>query len=226
MWHKTWSRRLTLGLGLIPKPGTRAWRSANRLGTPISDFAANWLRTGASRISPDDVAERVWDELFHAKDRAILGRDLNKAWKQSGTAGMWMKTRGCSLEEAVIEIGEQFEFISVVTAKRLREELGLLAAKGSKPSSTEKPRFDDSTGKLTFSGEPVRTLRLTANATNIRCVVRAFQAAKWRRKIKNPLNSQHQLHETLRSLNNGLEKLRFRATEGNYATWEVNVSMD
>lgn len=81
-------------------------KSFTARGIPISDFAADWLRTAFSRISPDDVADRVWHELFHAKDQASLGGDLSKAWKQRGTAGMWMKARGCSLEEAVIDIAE------------------------------------------------------------------------------------------------------------------------
>lgn len=146
---------------------------------------------------------------------------------QSKTSGSAVARRNCGwpreavLEEAVIEIGERCEFISAETAKQLRDELGLRVVSKNSKHGAAKPHWNDSTGELTFDSEIVRRVRLTSQPSNVRTILRAFQKEKWRRRIENPLVDQHCLHQTLRSLNKGLQKLRFRAAEAKYAFWEV-----
>ena len=60
------------------------------------------------------------------------------------------------------------------------------------------------------------------NPSNIQQILDQFQLQLWPSRIDNPLESdQEKLHQTLRSLNQGLEKIRFRAQEGGEAViWE------
>ena len=87
------------------------------------------------------------------------------------------------------------------------------------PSST-KPRWDSDLSQLTYSGDVIRKFRRPGSATNAIKVLDAFHEESWPQKIFDPLPAG-KLHETLKSLNEGLTRIKFRADgRGEGIIWE------
>lgn len=82
------------------------------------------LRTQYLRIKPFVSAQRMWDRMLTEKDQERLGGDLEQAYQAHGTAGMWMKLRGVSLERAVIDVAAGIGFLDQSTCAWLLREVG------------------------------------------------------------------------------------------------------
>ena len=86
------------------------------------------------------------------------------------------------------------------------------------------PCWNKLTGKLTYRGQVVREVAVTAK--NVRKLLDVFEEEGWQQHIDSPFpdssDGQNQLRETIRSLNNNLTSLKFGADgEGTGATWHV-----
>jgi hypothetical protein len=114
--------------------------------------------------------------------------------------------------------------------QQLRAEAAMLA-RGSKkrPPSLEPPVvvavpiWNRDVGRLTFSGEVVKHVRIGV-ATNVVKVLDSFQGLGWPERIDDPIpggQNQQRLHETIKSLNEGLTRIHFRADgTGKGFIWE------
>jgi hypothetical protein len=91
-----------------------------RLSARIVDV----LQSNALRIQAAVSAARLWDEVFTESERRRLGNDLESLWRQLGTAGIWRKLRGVSLERAVVDVARELGFLDVPTTRWLLRELG------------------------------------------------------------------------------------------------------
>jgi hypothetical protein len=189
-------------------------------GREISQEVASELNTARLRAQPAVVAERVWRRLFTEEDRQRLGGNLETCWPRLGTVRMWAQARGVSLERAIIEVAHGVGLMSDQTAHWLRRELDLETPPPRPPS--DRPVWQAETGQLRAGDGVIRRVRVMREPSNIQQILDAFQSAGWPNRIDNPLPlGQQQLHQTLRSLNRGLAKVRFRAQEGGKAiTWE------
>lgn len=83
------------------------------------------LRDAWLRIHVPICAERLWQRHLTERDRQTLGGDLKIAFaKHGGTAGMWARLRGVSLERAVIEVAKRLNFLPEGDAQWLLREIG------------------------------------------------------------------------------------------------------
>ena len=121
---------------------------------------------------------------------------------------------------AILEVARKLDHVSEQDYVWLLRELGLEANPIPAPNH---PRFDRSSGKLFLGKKLIRLVRLNRNPTNIQIILDSFQKADWVPRIENPLQlGQQQLHQVLRSLNDGLKKIKFHALEGGRAIrWEL-----
>ena len=195
-------------------------RITDSRGRPMSQPVIAELRTAALRIRPAAVAQRVWERVFVERDRRQLGGCLQECWPRLGTLRMWMRVRGGSIEQALIDVAESVNLMDARTATWLRRELDL--DNPTSDAAQDQPNWNPDRGELRFSGGVIRRLRVLSNPTNIQRILDEFQATGWPNRIDNPLTrGEEQLHQTLRSLNRGLERIRFRAQEGAQAVvWE------
>lgn len=93
-----------------------------------SKRALEELQTASLRISPVASAERLWERHLLPSDRERLGGDLAKAYcDNQGTAGMWMRLRGASLQRAVIEVAKILGFLDEENRTWLIREIGEFA---------------------------------------------------------------------------------------------------
>lgn len=189
-------------------------------GRPISQAVVDELRTAALRIRSNVVAFRVWERVFTEEDRQKLGGDIEQCWPRLGTAGMWREARGGSLEQAVIDVANAVNLLDDNTANWLRRELDMVD--GPTDAVEVRPVWDAERGELHWGNDVIRRVRVLRSPTNIQQILDAFQAAGWPNRIDNPLSfGQEPLHQTLRSLNRGLETIRFHGQEGAEAiTWK------
>ncbi len=188
-------------------------------GTLAPDVAGE-LDVAYQRVKPFVSAERVWRRMLTEADRRKLGGDLEKAYGQHGTVGMWIKRRGVSIQRGVLDVAHEIGFLDPQTYRWLLSELG----EKYKPRKTRQihPRWDSETGSLWLDDHIIRDVRIFRGCTNIQQILDAFQKARWASRIDNPLPScgQEETHQVVFRLNRGLAEIRFHVQKGGRAiTW-------
>jgi hypothetical protein len=178
------------------------------------------LRTQYYRVKAAVSAARLWEQILTERDRRRLGGDLEAIWKRLGTVGMWSKLHGVSQEQAILELGHKLGWLEQTKYEWLLREIGI---KAGSSSASLIPEWNSSTGELRWQGQVVCRIRIMGKPSNIQAIAAAFQEEDWSGRIQNPLRGgQEQLHQSLRSLNKGLKKIRFHAHEGGHAiTWQI-----
>jgi hypothetical protein len=100
----------------------------------------------------------------------------------------------------------------------------VLLGRAHERKTAHKPKWDRDSGELLLDGEVIRRVKSLKKAKNIVAVLDAFEEEHWQRRIDDPLpggRNQKRLHETVKRLNDGLEKIRFRADgSGEGFKWE------
>jgi hypothetical protein len=91
------------------------------------------------------------------------------------------------------------------------------------PTAASRPSWDRATGKLSFKGQVVRAIRSKKVAANVVLILDSFEELHWPTRIDSPLrvsdSTKH--HATIRSLNDGLVRIRFRSDgDGLGFVWE------
>jgi hypothetical protein len=90
----------------------------------LSARVVDVLQTNALRIQAALSAARLWEEVLTEAERRRLGDHLESLWRQLGTAGIWRKLRGVSLERAVVDVARELGLVDDPTARWLLRELG------------------------------------------------------------------------------------------------------
>ncbi len=181
-------------------------------GHLISPAIAAELVRFRLQLQPFLIAAAVWNRLFLESERAKLGGNPGAAYaKCQGTVGMWMKVRGGTYERGILEIQYGLDRISEQKFRELLAAIGE-AAPQLPPSGTPQPSWDGDACNLYFDGELVRYLQGRSRARNVALILDGFEAEGWPQFMENPLPRETDLNETIRSLNRGLELIRFRST--------------
>jgi hypothetical protein len=82
------------------------------------------------------------------------------------------------------------------------------------------PAWDRNRGVLSFHGTPLKEIGV-GKATNVVAVLDAFEEAGWPDEVTPSFRTSVALHDTIKSLNNKLSHLRFRANgQGDGVLWE------
>jgi hypothetical protein len=90
----------------------------------LSSEAQEELQTTFHRIRAAVSAAWLWDRVLTEAERRRLGGNLEPAWREHGTAGMWRKLRGVSLPRAVVEVARELNLMDERTRVWLLRELG------------------------------------------------------------------------------------------------------
>jgi hypothetical protein len=188
-------------------------KSQERLLAPA---VVDALRTAYARVKPFTSARRLWDRVLSDDDKLQFGWNLQTSYERLGTVRMWMETRHVSFTRAVVEVAHEIGFLDQPTYTWLLRKIG------DELPQPGRPFWDVATGKLCLGKKVIRSVRVMSNPTNIHQILEKFQLQQWPPRVESPFGTdQEQLHQTLRSLNRGLEKIRFRAQEsGEAVTWE------
>jgi hypothetical protein len=178
------------------------------------------LREQGQRVNLLASAERLWHDVLTAEDREKLGNNFVECYGRLRTIGMWMTLRGVSRDRAIVDLAYLIGHIDETRHGRLLREIG------EQPQvlhTADRPTWNASTGELCYQGQLLRRVRILSSPTNIQLILNAFEQSKWCSSVDNPLSTDaQQLHQALRSLNKGLEKIRFHAQRGAQAiTWRL-----
>jgi len=82
------------------------------------------LEANAVRIKAPLCAQLLWDRVLTQEERQRLGGNLQTLYYQQGTAGIWMKLRGVSVERAVLDVAHELDLLSDQRYHWLLRELG------------------------------------------------------------------------------------------------------
>ena len=178
-------------------------------GREIPPDVAQALNKAHFGIKSEHAAAHVWRRLLAEEDRQLLGGDFLECFRRLGTAGLWQELKGVSFDRAVVEVAQALGNLDEATAHWLLRELH------EESSAPQTPDWDAQRGELLLSDQVIRTIRVMQNPSNIQQILDAFEDAGWPAAIPNPLTGgQQQLHEALRSLSNGLTRIRFSSQQG------------
>jgi len=200
--------------------GTADLQIVDSTGRPISPEVINELDTAWRRINAPMSADRMWQRLLTEKEREPLGASLEVLWSELRTTEIWMRVRGGSFEQAIIEVALGLDLMSTATATWLRRELDLL---NDEPiPDSDRPFWCPDRGILFLDGQEIRHIRLTQTPSRGQRILEAFATARWRYRIDNPLSGDGQdLSNALSYLNDGLTLIHFRSQEGGRAiSWQ------
>lgn len=89
-----------------------------------SQRAVEECRANALRVRANYSAERLWERCLTSQDRERLGGDLEDAFKDHGTAGMWMKLRGVTWQRAVVDVAKTLGFLTNENYEWLLGQIG------------------------------------------------------------------------------------------------------
>jgi hypothetical protein len=173
-----------------------------------------------ARLSSQQIARQIRDRLLTDEERASVGDD---ALTLADIPQTWGRLRGMSLERAVLDLALRMNLVTAGDHQHLNEALGLVetTARGTGPV----PEWDDAAAVLRFQGRIIRRLPRPNHSPNMLAILRAFQEEGWTSRIDDPLPNGRKpwrLRETVRSLNDGLEIILFRADgTGEGVRWEL-----
>lgn len=156
-----------------------------------------------------------WERVLTDAEREELG-DPQTAFKQyCGIIGVWRKLHGGSQPRAIIESAYRIGHLDQTSREWLLREIGEPPEASTTALETPRPAWRQEVGQLLFGTELVRRVRVMKMPSNVQTVLDAFETAGWPKSIPNPLKlGSQELHEALRSLNEGLARIRFHSQQG------------
>lgn len=138
-----------------------------------------------------------------------------------------MRLRNLTQCRAIIELARATELLTEAGYRRLLREIGEQDV--SLPADTSsKLEWDKGLCELRLNGKVIKRVRGPKIARNVVRVLDAFQEQGWARHTCDPLpggRDQKRLHDTIQSLNDDLEGIRFRADgTGEGICWDLAPS--
>jgi len=168
------------------------------------------------KLKPARAADRLWERLAE-EERERLGGDVRAAYERCPSAArMWAELYRVSQFRAYLEAGHELGFVSDADYHWLMREIGESEEDDENRSSL---CWDRQTRELRLGSRIIRRVRSLSVARNLAVILDAFEEAGWPRSIETPTSidtslSADPVHDAVRSLNGGLEVIRFHADEG------------
>jgi hypothetical protein len=170
----------------------------------------------------------MWHGLLTEEERQCLGGEWEPLWRKKNAVGIWMQLRGVSQARATVDLAKELNLLSEADHRRLLREIGeSQTAVDANPAmpARDRPVWNRDTSQLHYRGEIVRRVVSPSRASSICRILDAFQEDGWPERIDDPLPGgpgAQRLRETIRTLNKGLAKIRFRADGTSTGiVWEV-----
>lgn len=211
------------------------------------------LREIALRVSYGPPAFRVLQNILNEDEWGQIEEELQEYYPstESIEAGKkpkklpheyalqtLVRLRNISQARSVIELALANDLLTGASYRRLLREIGeqeetppaapVPPAAVAPPEPPRHPEWDDELCELWYGGQLLKRIRGRKVAKNVIKVLDAFQEEGWPRHILDPLPKgadSKRLHDTISSLNEGLELIHFRADgNGEGFCWEMAPS--
>lgn len=192
--------------------------SQNRSSPQLDVEVAEALANAAGKIRLPMTVRRIWQRLLTQEERdrvegdPMIGPDIIDIW-----AGL----RGMSMELAVVDLARRAQILPQIDCDWLATAVG---GTDRDHCPRDLPEWDRSVRELRLGGTVVKRIRSISVARNVVAILDALQESGWPRQMDDPLpegRNQRRLHETVKSLNSNLQRLRFRADgTGAGFTWD------
>lgn len=176
------------------------------------------LIEAAPELWPDDFLDPVRDEWAYSKVMRLLHRDIQQqllrnrrlpdAGCEHGSPGDCDEEGSPQAHRLVSPFAAETVEAAVIVPSN-GTEVGP-TARQNPATETVRPRWDSECGELRYQGDVIRRVRSRSVARSIVRVLDAFEEDGWPRRIDNPVgNDKIKIHETIKSLNDGLTRIRF-----------------
>lgn len=180
------------------------------------------LEQAYRRVLLVESKQLFWERVLSNAERARLGHPDAAFKKFGGVVGVWRELYGGSQPRAIIDAAVRLKHLDP------EDRTWLLEAVGESPdqpqlAQTPRPHWDRGNGRLTFQKKLVRRRVRITSVSKIDRILDAFQAKDWPESIVSPLTcGQQEAHDSVRSLNKGLRKIRFHVSDsGKSIYWEL-----
>ncbi|MHB8865723.1 MAG: hypothetical protein ACYC6N_25375 [Pirellulaceae bacterium] len=183
----------------------------------LPDSVACELQTLAAKLKGQASARRVWEQVLAPDEQEEM--PLAEFCKKH-CVEQFVQLRCVSHARAVLDVAHGIDLLSTNQYNRLLRDIGEVDC-----HPTGKPFWNADTCELTFRGQVVRKIRGRNVAVNVCQILDVFQEDGWPDRIDDPLTdgpNANRVRETIRSLNDGLTLLKFRADgSGEGILWEI-----
>jgi hypothetical protein len=200
------------------------------------------LEKAELRLHANPSVERAWERIFTADERDTIEAEIARAeaqdrgqaegepnprWLRSNLIQWYMNVRNVSQYRATIELAHALNFLTDLDRDWLLRETGEFSGEPAPETSTHflRPCWDRDNYVLYLGSEVIRRIKRPNAAVNIIAILDAFEEDEWPRRVDDPLRGGAdpvRLAATVRSLNNGLSRIRFsKDGSGEGVTWSV-----
>ena len=187
----------------------------------IPAWAVQRMRALHQVLSTQTLARRIREQIFTDADRDSIPENPTTL---ADMPQQWARLRGIRIEEAVLELAEGMNLSSAGECMNLRQALGI-PQKPHDDADPNVPQWDDFLHVLRLGGQVIRRFQRPTRSQHAILILRSFQEGGWPVRIDDPLpggRKPDRLRETIRSLNSGLEMIRFFADgSGQGVRWEL-----
>lgn len=179
------------------------------------------LNIHAARLQHPQIGFEVWSGLLSEKERCQVGAFQDAFTRGTGwTIGMWARAKGTSRALATLQLARLYGMPEGQYAALVRQ---VDAAQPISDLLSDRNRlyWDSERGELHWHGEIVRTIRNQQTGHELVQILDAFEECGWPVRIDDPLPSSSnptQLADRIKSLNKGLQRIRFRKS-GEGVAW-------
>jgi hypothetical protein len=156
----------------------------------------------------DEIAGENLPQIDVEMNDGVAGRVLHRCFHRWGAVGIWMRLKGLSQPEAIVDLAYQ-RGLSQATYQRLLNAIG---AKPPAKRGSKKPVWDRDEKTLRFQRSVLCRVRSLSIAKNLVVILDAFERRNWRMKIAAPLEGEA-LHEAVYSLNKKQKRIHFFACD-------------
>jgi hypothetical protein len=179
--------------------------------TDLPKRTAEYLQELYVRLGLPPLVEKLKQEVLTAEEVKLLNRErLSATALPTNVAAailhVVVQHRKVSTERALLDLSRRVDLLADGRYESLRRAIG----EPVDARDRDVPNWDRAVGELVFRGEIIR--RVSPRASNLHPVLDAFQEENWKSRIDSPLpggKNSRKLREAVRSLNDGLEKIRF-----------------
>lgn len=180
------------------------------------------LEQAYRRVRLVESKQLFWKRVLNDAERERLGHPELAFKKFGGVVGVWRELYGGSQPRAIIDAAVRLKHLDPEDRNWLLEAVGESLDQPQLPQSS-RPHWDRGTGRLTFKNKIVRRRVRITRVSKIDRILDAFQAKDWPESIISPLTyGQQEAHDSVRSLNDGLKKIRFHVSDsGETIYWEL-----
>lgn len=186
---------------------------------PLSPETIRRLSELSVKLQIPEASRKMREVFMTCDQRAQLGQYTRRT---GGLVAAWMDFHDLSHPRAIVELARHCNLFIPGEYEKLLESIGESQPRGKRHL---RPKFE-ADGRLTLDGEVIRVVKRFKKPSTVERLLQAFEAARWRRTIPNPFESNvdpQATYDAIGMANKNLRRIRFEVQQGGQSIAWTNI---